>query len=105
MPNLDAAILDALHRDGGCQDQLLRGAKGVQKEHAHQALTAQGGRRAAAGRTWSAGPLPGPAGGPDRLRCPSVADLHAVGAHDLNITQLQAQRANHACCMVAKGMH
>ena len=42
MPNLDAAILDALHRDGGCQDQLLRGAKGVQKEHAHQALTAQG---------------------------------------------------------------
>ena len=61
------------------------------------------GRRAAAGRTWSAVPLD-PGEGPDRLRCPSVANLHAVGAHDLYLTQLQAQCANHACCVVAKGM-
>lgn len=55
MPNLDAAILDALHGHRGCHYQLLRGAKGVQKEHAHQALTAQGteGRSGAYLECWA----------------------------------------------------
>ena len=107
VPNLQLPILDAFNRHRGCHHQLLRLRliRAVQKEHAHQALTAQGAEGPQQGVLGVLGLFLVLLEGSGRLWYPSVADLHAVGAHDLYLTQLQAQRANHVGCVMVKGMH